>query len=319
MKDFVPSPEMRRVFVPQSELINEPLMLQITYLKCGGAVLGVAVHHTVFDGRFFFHFFQTWSKFTRGTINSTSIPIIIDPPPITLSYNTEYTSFPFSRSKISEPFTTCILTLDENQLNILKTQLSKSAARGTRFSTFQAIASHVWCCICVARNLPPNEEVQLAFAFDFRNVMIPSLPESYMGNAVMRIPVVSTVSRLVSNPIKHGAEKIKETINQVDVENVRSLVDYLETIEVQNLSRRSGLHKTKICVVSWLGMPVYNADFGWGEPGFMARAQMFGTGFVYLIPRPKVDGGINVMISLEVDCMDQFKRLFYEQTIRSAI
>ncbi|KAJ3677187.1 hypothetical protein LUZ60_002911 [Juncus effusus] len=326
LKDFVPSPEMRRFFGPQSVLINEPLIVQITYLKCGGAVLGVAVHHAATDGRFFYDFLQTWSNFTNGTINFTSLQVNIDrtilkarSPPIILSYNAEYTDFPFVSNKISEPFTTAILPLDENQLNNLRTRLSKGATSGTRFSTFQAVVSHVWRCICIARDLPPNEEVQLAFAVDFRNLMVPPLPKFYFGNAVTRIRVNSTVAKLMSDPIKHGAEKIKVAINQVDDEYVRSLVDYLETIEVQNLSRRSCLPKTKICVISWLGLPVCDVDFGWGKPVFMSRAQMYGTGFVYLIRRSEAEGGINVIVSLEVDCMDRFKQLFYEQTMRSAI
>ncbi|VAI41471.1 unnamed protein product [Triticum turgidum subsp. durum] len=59
-----PSPRLRRLFVPQI-LPAEVCATQVTFFKCGGVAFGTAVHHGTMDGISAFHFFQTWSTFSR--------------------------------------------------------------------------------------------------------------------------------------------------------------------------------------------------------------------------------------------------------------
>ncbi|KAM3261323.1 hypothetical protein ACQJBY_052159 [Aegilops geniculata] len=65
--DFKPSTELRRLFVPRVEDYSPPVMcaVQVTFLKCGGVALGTALHHVAADAISAFHFFQTWSAFSR--------------------------------------------------------------------------------------------------------------------------------------------------------------------------------------------------------------------------------------------------------------
>jgi shikimate O-hydroxycinnamoyltransferase len=37
----------------------------VTFLRCGGAVFGTAVHHAVVDGSSMFHFTRTWGSYCR--------------------------------------------------------------------------------------------------------------------------------------------------------------------------------------------------------------------------------------------------------------
>jgi shikimate O-hydroxycinnamoyltransferase len=39
--------------------------VQVNFLKCGGVALGMALHHIAVDATCAFHFFQTWSAFSR--------------------------------------------------------------------------------------------------------------------------------------------------------------------------------------------------------------------------------------------------------------
>jgi hypothetical protein len=40
--------------------------VQVTFLKCGGVVLGTGIHHVTMDGMGAFHFIQTWTGVARG-------------------------------------------------------------------------------------------------------------------------------------------------------------------------------------------------------------------------------------------------------------
>ncbi|OQU86302.1 hypothetical protein SORBI_3003G068950 [Sorghum bicolor] len=65
VKKFKPPPELRRLFVPLVEPSSIMLAVQVTFLKYGGVALGTAVHHVAVDALSAFHFFQTWSAFSK--------------------------------------------------------------------------------------------------------------------------------------------------------------------------------------------------------------------------------------------------------------
>jgi shikimate O-hydroxycinnamoyltransferase len=106
--NYVPLPKVRRMFVPAAPSGDPPCLMsmcqvsisflllflgaasmvvlilllhasmhgiiymQVTFLKCGGVVLGAAVHHALMDGIGAFHFIQTWSGLARGLAVSQS-------------------------------------------------------------------------------------------------------------------------------------------------------------------------------------------------------------------------------------------------------
>jgi shikimate O-hydroxycinnamoyltransferase len=60
--------EMRDLLVPATPAPNPPcalLFAQVTYLSCGGVVLGLALHHSVVDARSAAHFVETWASITH--------------------------------------------------------------------------------------------------------------------------------------------------------------------------------------------------------------------------------------------------------------
>lgn len=63
--EFVPCDEMRALLVPATPAPNPPcplLFAQVTRLRCGGVVLGLALHHSVVDARSAAHFVETWAS-----------------------------------------------------------------------------------------------------------------------------------------------------------------------------------------------------------------------------------------------------------------
>lgn len=113
------------------------------------------------------------------------------------------------------------------------------------------------------------------------------------------------------------AEKIDAATKRIDDEFIRSLVDYLEE-KVNEVGVRKGgwvMPETDLWVISWTGLPIYEADFGWGKPVYMGRACLQFGGLVYIVPSsPEEDvGGLSVVVAMEEENMGRFKEVFYEE------
>jgi shikimate O-hydroxycinnamoyltransferase len=74
-----------------------------------------------------------------------------------------------------------------------------------------------------------------------------------------------------------------------------------------------GLPQTDLNITSWLGRPQYDADFGWGKPQFMTRAESVLGGFVQLM-NDEGGGGtgdVRLLVSMEAIKIKELGRLLY--------
>nr|XP_010911178.1 putrescine hydroxycinnamoyltransferase 1 [Elaeis guineensis] len=321
-EDFTPPTEVRPLLVPPVESVEPPsilIMFQVTFLKCGGVCLGVNLHHSATDGLGVLHFLNTWSDIARGV--GLRAPPFLDRTllqprsPLTILFgHVEYLCLPSEDPSkavipLAEPM---ILKISRDQLDSLKNSCSGNRAG---VSTFRALAAHIWRCACVVRKLPSFRETRLYISTDARNRLKPPLPPTYLGNAAFRTSAVATAGEVISGPLEHLAEKIHAATVRSNDEFVRSLINFFEIANMRRMHPMSwALRGTNIYVVSWLRLPIYEADFGWGKPVFMALARRRSpSGMVHIMRSPGDDGGISVMVALEAENMPTFKKLFYEE------
>ena len=297
--------------------------MQVTFFRCGGVALGTAMHHFVIDGRSAFHFIQTWASIARGDA-SAIVPPSLDrtplrarsPPTVLFDHSREYrltaaaaSPAPAVASGAKSPeYASAILHVTGAQAAALR---ARAAGGAPRVSTFRALVSHVWRCACSARALPDDAQSRLYTMVDMRARLAPPLPDAYFGNAVVRTSASARVGDLLAaaNGLGFGARRLRAATAQGDG-YARSVVDHLETAE---MARGGGLPGTDLRVISWMGMPSHDADFGWGELALLAPALMYYAGFVYLMSCPGKAGDVAVAVALEPDCMARFKELFFEE------
>jgi shikimate O-hydroxycinnamoyltransferase len=106
----------------------------------------------------------------------------------------------------------------------------------------------------------------------------------------------------------------------MDDELVRSAVDYHEMDKSDGRPAPGSLPVTDLRVISWLGMPLYDIDFGWGKPVAALRAESNRGGFVHLMDcPPQGDGGVCVVICMEAAILADFKRLLYANHLDSML
>ncbi|KAH7655909.1 Transferase protein [Dioscorea alata] len=305
----------------------------LTLFKCGGVCLGCALHHSFTDGVSAPHFINAWSEISRG-LDIISVPPFLDhtvlhaPSPPKVSFDhIEYTNDGIYTTPTSPPpddlvrleeCETAILTISKDQLDTLKYGFD-----GERnLSTFKAVAVHVWRTACKARELLHKQYTRFFLASDVRARLKPPLPMGYLGNAIMRISCHLRVGDLVSKPLELGVSRIEETIKSLDDEYIRSLVDLLEMVEGEK--RKAWVSKnikmTDLVLISWLALPLYEADFRWGKPWFIGNASLRLPGQAFAMHSgSRNSGGVSVTIAFESADMARFKEIFYRDLDSQAV
>lgn len=288
----------------------------VTLLKCGGMSLGTALHHVAVDGTSAFHFFQTWSTISRDSdgaavelpCHDRTLLRARRPPsvhPDALSVFCPKMSF----AEPSGPTASKVFIVSADQLASLK------RACGSE-TTFCALTALVWQCTCVARRLPPAAEARVSFSANIRRSTRPPLPSRYFGNALVPVFAAGAAGDVASDALESVAGRIRRAISRVDDELVRSAVDYHELFGIDYRLQRGIVPATELRMVSWLGMPLYDADFGWGRPWRMSRAESVRGGHVHLMNNgPALDSGVRVLACLEAAHMEEFERLLYAKLV----
>lgn len=282
--------------------------------------LGTGIHHIVCDGLSSLHFINTWSKMARGGFHTAITPYFdrtllrARDPPQPKFMHMEFQPPPALISNKDSEF--AIFKLNVDQLNKIKAKAKGEGDDAVRLTSYEALAAHIWRCACRARGLPDEQETWLNVVFDFRSRLKPPLPQGYFGNAILVNGTPATYGELRSEPLPQTASRIKETVARMDDEYVRSAIDYLELQPEPDIkTMRRGPHtfgSPNMGVTSWVRLPVYEADFGWGRPIFMGPAAIPFEGQSYLLSNPENDGSLSLAISLQQGEMDTFNKLLYD-------
>lgn len=317
--DHKPSPEIRRLFRPVVQPSSIILAIQVTFLKCGGVVLGTAPHHAVGDGSATFHFIRTWATYCRDGESAAVEPPCHDRAllrarsPSVIHPDTIPTFC--SRLPQHEPsaaVATQVFTISKDQLDALK-RLCGGA------STFCAISALVWQCACVARRLHPEATTRINFPVDIRHRLTPPLPARYFGNGVVNVFATAAVKDIVSETLASVASRVGSTTERLDDELLRSAVDYFEMTEKGGQTEQKGNQpETELRMNSWFHLPMYDADFGWGKPRVMTRAEAVRGGWVYLLSGGG-DGSARLLISLEPATLSKFERAVAERQVLAGV
>ncbi|KAI4335391.1 hypothetical protein L6164_014037 [Bauhinia variegata] len=338
--EFSPSPEYHYLipFVDYSLPIQElPLVLvQLTRFKCGGISVSLTISHAVVDGPSALHFISEWARLARGEPLETmpfldrtllrageppAAPPCIDHsefshPPLLLGQSD-------NREERKKKTTVAMLRLSKTQVDKLRKIADESWERpkGRGYTRYETVTGHIWRGACKARGHKHEQPTALGVCVDSRNRMQPPLPKGYFGNATLDVIATSSSGELISKPLGYAASRIRSAIEKVTDEYVRSGIDFLKNQE--DLTKFQDLHalgsdggpfygNPNLGVVSWLTLPIYGFDFGWGKEFYMGPGTHDFDGDSLILPNPNGDGSLSVALCLQVAHMDAFKRYFYE-------
>ncbi|KAG4996249.1 hypothetical protein JHK82_027071 [Glycine max] len=304
-----------------------------------GLAIGVAFSHPLVDGAAATFFINRWAKLVRGEeLKPDEVPfldrtLLKFPEPSEPCVDLpEWKPVRFMPDNIAEQnkISAILLKLSSSQVEKLKKKANEQPSKeGVRpYSRFEAISSHIWRCASKAHHAHASDEnhqpTVVMFSVDIRSRLNPPLPHNYFGNALAKtVTPKCSVGDILSNPLSYGAQKIRDAVYAVTYEFIRSHLsvvlgqEQLDNIraffsgqgDIIGVPYSGNPHN--ILLTSWMSLPVYDADFGWGKPVHFGLAKVFREVRAHIIISPDGDG---VLISMNflTALMDLFKKFFYE-------
>ncbi|XP_057499147.1 spermidine hydroxycinnamoyl transferase-like [Actinidia eriantha] len=339
--DFSPSPEFEPLIpsVNYNKPIHElPLLLvQLTKFSCGGISLSMSISHAVVDGQSALHFISEWARLARGE-PLCAVPFLdrtvlraggppracprfehtqFDHPPLLVGQTT-------NDGERKKKTTVAVLKLTKTQVERLKSKANEGrASESSRaYTRYEVITGHIWRSACKARGHVSEQPTMLGVCVDSRSRVQPPLPQKYFGNAVLDVVATAHSGELMSKPIGYASSRIREAIDKVTNEYINSAIDFLKS--QPDLSQFQDLHalgtnngpfygNPNIGVTSWLTLPIYGLDFGWGKEVYMGPGTHDFDGDSLILQGPHGgDGSIMVAVCFQVAHMDAFNKFFYE-------
>ncbi|KAK9671295.1 hypothetical protein RND81_12G019800 [Saponaria officinalis] len=327
-------------FVDYNKPIEElPLVFgQLTVFRCGGICLGVTISHLFADGQSALHFMVEWARLARGEPLQTAPYIDHDilrakqsskaqiPP----NQHSEFGPPPLLIGKENnleeriKPTIVSILPLDKDQVESLKSKANQQQTKDHNqrpYSRYEVVAAHIWRTSCKARNHDNDQPTCLGFSIDVRSRLHPPLPPKFFGNAILDVVATTKAGDLTTRPLGYACGKIREALDKVNDEYVWANIDFFMTqpdlTPFQDLHAKKGNNgpfygNPNIGVISWLTLPIYGLDFGWGKEVYMGPGTHDSDGDCLMLPGSISDGSVKVALCLQVAHMDAFKKHFYK-------
>ncbi|PKA57183.1 Omega-hydroxypalmitate O-feruloyl transferase [Apostasia shenzhenica] len=258
-------------------LVDTPLFsIQVTKFKCGGFSIGFVTNHSILDGRSAAAMFTALASACRGEGMKTNEVVIID------------------RS--------CMMARDPPQITFNHPEYMIC-------SSFEAVVAHLWRARTGAVFSDPTKVSSVLFAVDIRSKMSPQLPSGFSGNAVITASASARVEDFVERSwqLSYFVRLVKEAIERVSDEYVRSVIDWLEVNKGVPCAMNGNFF-----VSAWWKLPFNEIDFGWGRPVWGGPVAGGMEEFVLLLSDGNGMGkesGINVWIALEPEKMLKFESL----------
>uniref|UniRef100_A0A7N0V559 Uncharacterized protein n=1 Tax=Kalanchoe fedtschenkoi TaxID=63787 RepID=A0A7N0V559_KALFE len=250
-----------------------PLIVQVTYLRCGGMILSTAISHCLCDGIGTSQFLHAWAYLTANQDADELLQIhqpfhcrhVLGPrvpPRVEFDHLAYYQSthesdcgYDLYRWLQSQPLVPSSVIF--TAADILR--LKRRCLPTIKCTAFEALASHTWRSWVESLALPMNLNVKLLFSINVREKMSHDIPEGYYGNAFVLGCAETTAKQLVNSNLHDGVTLVQAAKKACSRECVKSLVDLLEDDKVKTDLRGS------FVISQWSKLGLEEADFGGGK------------------------------------------------------
>ncbi|KAK7396148.1 hypothetical protein VNO78_16949 [Psophocarpus tetragonolobus] len=322
------------------------LVAQVTRFPSGFITLGINLCRAILDGTSVTSFVNSWAKLARGEyLDSTLIPLLdrtmLDSRKLNKPPRFEHLEFlppPIwtqqRQTHMKLQLGTAILELTKGQVQILKKKASDfgsgyvngNSGSVRPYTSFEVISGHLWRCVCKVRYASDvGQPTRLTTLVNCRNRLRPSLPTAYFGNATFPTVTPScSFDEIMHKPLSYAVGKVREAVEKMSDEYVRSALDYIAGIEDLNLFRDTFYNSAgkdredpNLYVVGWTNFAYNETDFGWGKPVCLLPGNINSNGKAFLLDTASGDGFI-VAVCLQASHVDALNKLFCEDIEKPA-
>jgi hypothetical protein len=268
-----------RFIDPVETVEGEPLTRVRLTRTPQGSVLGVSQSHAVGDGFSYFHLLSSWSRLFRGEP--------FEPPflererliPAASTSSGDLTSADVLREAglFWEGRRPAIhrgdLRWDRHELSRSRLKEILGEAQGespVRLTHNDAVAAWLWREVAVAWDADPSGAAYLSCPVDHRR-LVPDLPATYFGNAVVLAIVERSVAELRAARLGELAQRVHAAVAVVDQARVFGSLGAIDRLRREKglvvLEECHVMHPRRGLLVTNLSrLPVREIDFGAGPP-----------------------------------------------------
>ncbi|XP_054806280.1 stemmadenine O-acetyltransferase-like [Prosopis cineraria] len=310
-----PSPADVRKLLPfeMDEAVDTVLGVQVNVFDCGGIAIGVCISHKIADALSYFQFVKTWAAVTRGEQepirthfqSSTLFPPKdvsgYDPDSLVAKDKIVCKRFVFEASTIES----LRAKYSEKMTNVLGGH-QKSPSRVELLSTF------IWTRFLAATKEESGSKKKIhlvAWTANLRPRMEPPLPDYAFGNYYWPMRTLPTLDE--KGECHDLGLKLREEVNKIDndfIVQLRESQQWNPEQKREEMVRSIGnnVQPAAFAFTSLCRFPVYEVDFGWGNPMWVGPPTWKFKNVVTL-KDTKSSGGIEAYASLAEKDMAKFE------------
>ncbi|KAI3959801.1 hypothetical protein MKW98_029838 [Papaver atlanticum] len=270
----------------KSDLDIPSLVIQVTYLSCGGMLMCIHMNHCITDGVGASKNLHDWAHLHAKPNMDLPIPpvhnhdLLRPRNPLQIPFDhPEFTNitqdFDIPKYFRTQQLAPSCLAITQSHIQRLKTLCEPSV----KCSTFEALASHVWRCYIKALNLPSSLKIKLFFIYACAE---------------------TTVNEIVTAKVNHIVKLIQNSKRRVlSNDYVRSVIDIIEEINLQLAM------STTLFISDWRTLGIEKLDFGEGKP--LHAGQLSSETYCLFLPQIGGCNAIKVLVSVPKKVVHKFE------------
>ncbi|CAL4910409.1 unnamed protein product [Urochloa decumbens] len=223
------------------------LLIQVTRLLCGGFALAFRINHVMFDATGVTQFVSAVAELARGLPSPTVAPAL-------------------SRELLNARGGMALQTFTFSPADVAALKNALPPRLRCKATTFDVLTAAAWRARTAALELPPGEDVGLAFMANVRGLPELGLPFGYYGNACVALKAWTTAGALRGGSLGDAVALVREAkAAMLTAEHVRA-------VAAQRRRPPVVLAANDLFVSDIRGAGFHRVDLGWGEPVYGGTA-----------------------------------------------
>ncbi|KAM4102170.1 hypothetical protein ACJW30_05G204500 [Castanea mollissima] len=282
---------------------NLTFAVQVNYFTCGGIAIGACISHKIADGTSFIMFMKNWAATARGQtdIYPQFQASTLFPPTSTLS-GLKPEAGMTKEKLVLKRFVFSFATIET-----LKEKYAESSDLECPLhpSRVEALSAFIWSRYVAAtqENCGHKKLNLVLFAVNLRTRMDPPLSGNFFGN-IFRVATV-----ILSSEERIGlVGNLRAAIRKIDNEYVKKLRDHTQHLDFIKEAIEKVLKQDIVPFnfTSLCRFPIYEMDFGWGNPMWIGRVSLPFKNVTVFIDTKSGDG-IEAWVNLKEEDMAKFE------------
>ncbi|KAL4016005.1 hypothetical protein IC575_023617 [Cucumis melo] len=310
--------ELNRLLPFELDKLDDVSMgVQLNVFECGGVAVGICVSHKISDALSFFIVVNGWAAYCRGEKEALRAHLSsaeVFPPTKTKVHNTRTSIF---RQRVGRRY-----HIDAANVETIRAKYAECPAMENqrRPSRVEALSTFIYSRFIAAIKAVSKERLEngssetekkiflVCHSVNIRSRLDPPVPDYAFGN-YYRTTFAPPSEEILNDEYCYDLVKqVREEIGKINK-------DYLERLQesskfIESMKKTASQFFTGELVscsfTSLCRMPIYDIDFGWGQPDWISSpALLFKNLFVFI---DKKDGdGIEIYVHLTEEHMKKFE------------